>query len=137
GVGNLQGDACEVIGESLLQVPTVPAPGLTFLATFSALQPTTTVPPDCLTTHFYCSDSSGRRVPGNDHVYSRGIPDSLETFPTGDRETIACPVEDLFVLGGFTDGSYSCRACYGNEHRDLDLREDGSCAASGGCVDNY
>jgi hypothetical protein len=126
-----------VIGESLLQVPPGPADGLTVLATFSALKPTTTVAPDCLTTHFYCFDSAGRRVPGNDHVYARGIPDSLESFASGDRETVACPIEDLFVLEGFTDGAYTCKACYANEHRDLDLAEDGSCTVSGGCVDNY
>ncbi len=134
---NERGDACEGIGESLFEVPTGPAGDATFVATFGSLGDLTTVSPDCLNTYFFCEDSSGNPVPRNDNVVSRGIPDSLEDYVGGDQVTVACTASDLFVTAGFADGTYTCRACYSNEHQDPALDEQGNCADPDGCVDNH
>jgi len=108
------------------------------VATFGALGDVSTVTPDCLTTYFFCEDAAGNPVPRNDHVVSRGIPDSLEDYGAGDRVTVACASGELFVTEGFGDGvSYTCRACYSNEHEDPALEPDGSCSDPDGCVENF
>jgi hypothetical protein len=134
---NERGDACEGIGESLFEVPTGPAGDANFVATFGALSGVTTVSPDCLNTYFFCEDEDGNPVPRNDNVVSRGIPDSLEDYVVGDQVTVACTAADLFVTAGFVDGTYTCRACYSNEHQDLSLNPDGSCSDPDGCVENH
>jgi hypothetical protein len=40
---------------------------------------------------------------------------------------VACPLVDLFPLPAFAAGTYTCQACYANEHRDLDLLPNGTC----------
>jgi hypothetical protein len=69
--------------------------------------------------------------------FSRGIPDSLVTYPPGAQVTVACPLVDLFPLAAFAPGTYTCKACYDNEHQDLDLQEDGSCADGATCESNF
>jgi hypothetical protein len=133
---NGRGDACESIGASLFDVPEGPAADIQFVATFGVLSPTTTVPPDCATTYFYCRDALGNQLPRTHVFVSRGIPDDLTSYAAGDEVTVACPLSELFPLPAFPDGAYTCKACYGNEHRDLDLQEDGSCP-SGDCVENF
>jgi len=137
---NARGDACESattgVGESLFQVPTGP-PGNAFLvATFGALGETRTIPPDCVNTYFYCKDSTGQSLSRTNVFFSRGIPDDLVTFPAGAQVTVACPLADLFPIPAFPPGTYTCKACYDNENRDIDLRPDGSCAAAT-CEHNF
>jgi hypothetical protein len=134
---NQRGDACEGIGESLFEIPTGPAGDATFVATFGALGDVSTVTPDCLNTYFFCDDQNGNPVPRNDNVVSRGIPDSLEDYVVSDQVTVACPAIDLFVEDGFGDGSFTCRACYSNEHQDPAKNPDGTCSDPDGCVDNH
>jgi len=133
---NGRGDVCEGVGESLFGISTGPAADLVFVATFGTLEPTVTVPPDCVTTYFYCNDSQGKPLPRTNVSFSRGIPDSLVTYPAGAQRTVSCPLADLFPLPAFANGTYTCKACYENQHRDLDLRPDGSCP-SGNCVTNF
>jgi parallel beta-helix repeat protein len=133
---NGRGDACEGVGESLFDVPTGPPSGALFVATFGALGTTRTVPPDCVTTYFYCKDALGNALPRTHVFSSRGIPDSLVTYPATAQVTVACPLADLFPLPAFPAGTYTCKACYDNEHRDLELQEDGSCA-SPPCEQNF
>jgi hypothetical protein len=131
------GDACEAIGESLFDPPTGPPEGAIFVATFGALGETRTIPPDCVNTYFYCDDSEGQPLPRTNVFFSRGIPDDLVTFPPGAQVTVACPLPDLFPVAAFTPGTYQCKACYSNEHRDIDLQEDGSCAEGQECETNF
>jgi parallel beta-helix repeat protein len=130
-VPNGRGDACENatsgVGESLFQVPTGPAADAIFVATFGSLGSTRTVPPDCVNTYFYCKDSSGALLPRTHVFFSRGIPDSLVTYAAGTQVTVACPLSELFPVAAFSAGTYTCKACYDNEHRDLDLTEAGAC----------
>jgi parallel beta-helix repeat protein len=137
GAPNGRGDACEGVGESLFEVSPGPAADLVFVATFGILEPTDTVAPSCgCNTYFYCEDGAGNRLPRTHTFCSRGIPDDLVPYAAGSQVTVACPLPELFPLAAFGDGTYTCKACYDNEHRDLDLREDGSCP-SGGCVSNF
>jgi hypothetical protein len=126
---NGRGDACEGVGESLFEVSPGPASDLMFVATFGILEPTDTVPPTCeCNTYFYCEDADGKALPRTHSFCSRGIPDDLVSYAAGSQVTVACPLPELFPLPAFPDGTYTCKACYDNEHRDLELREDGSCA---------
>ena len=125
---NGRGDACEGVGESLFDPPTGPVSGAIFVATFGALGTTRTVPPDCVNTYFYCDDALGAPLPRTHVFFSRGIPDSLVTYPASTQITVACPLADLFPLPAFVAGTYTCKACYDNEHRDLDLDENGTCS---------
>lgn len=134
---NGRGDACEGVGESLFDPPTGPPAGALFVATFGALSETRTVPPDCVNTYFYCDDAEGNPLPRTNVFYSRGIPDSLVTFPAGAQVTVACPLPDLFPVAAFVPGTYQCKACYDNEHKDIDLLEDGSCAEGQECETNF
>jgi hypothetical protein len=133
---NGRGDACEGVGESLFDVSTGPPADVVFVATFGVFGPTLTVPPDCATTYFYCEDALGNPLPRTHVFTSRGIPNDLTSYAAGAQVTVSCPLTDLFPLPAFADGTYTCKACYDNEHRDLGLREDGSCPA-GGCVTNF
>lgn len=133
---NGRGDACESIGATLFETPAGPAADALFVARFGVLSPTTTVPPDCATTYFYCQDALGSPLPRTHVFVSRGIPDDLVSYAAGDAVTVACPLAELFPLPAFPDGAYTCKACYGNEHRDLDREEDGSCP-SGDCVASF
>jgi hypothetical protein len=134
---NGRGDACEGVGESLFDVSTGPAADIVFVATFGILEPTDTVAPTCsCNTYFYCEDATGNRLPRTHAFCSRGIPDDLVSYATGSQVTVACPLPELFPLAAFGDGTYTCKACYDNEHRDLGLKEDGSCPA-GGCASNF
>ena len=139
-VPNGRGDACESatvgVGQSLFQVPTGPAADAIFVATFGSLGSTRTVPPDCVNTYFYCKDSSGALLPRTHVFFSRGIPESLVDYDAGDRVTVACPLADLFPVAAFSAGTYTCKACYDNEHRDLDLTESGSCS-NAPCESNF
>ena len=122
---------------SLFDPPTGPPSGAFFVATFGALGDTRTVTPDCVNTYFYCDDAEGKPLPRTNVFYSRGIPDSLVTFPTGAQVTVGCPLSDLFPLAAFTPGTYQCKACYDNEHKDLDLQEDGTCTEGQECETNF
>src|SRR5262245_7219141 len=135
-VPNGRGDVCEEIGETLFDLPVGPANGAIFVATFGALVNTRTIPPDCVNTYFYCEDDEGDSLPRTHVFYSRGIPDSLVNFPQTQQVTVACPLADLFPLPAFEAGTYTCKACYDNEHRDLDLEENGSCSVPP-CEQNF
>jgi parallel beta-helix repeat protein len=134
GVPNGRGDACESanegVGETLFQPPTGPPGGAIFVASFGALGETRTIPPTCeCNTYFYCKDGDGNELPRTHTFCSRGIPDDLVTFPAGTQVTLACPLAELFPVPAFESGSFTCKACYDNEHQDPDLQPDGSCAA--------
>lgn len=139
---NLRGDACEpAVGETLFELGPGSPEDAVFLASFGSLGNTTTVAPDCVTTYFYCRDSTGAEVPRVHVLSSRGIPDSLESFASGEQVTVACPLPELFEPTVFRSasfsGPFSCRACYDNEHRDPALLPDGSCGDPDGCVRNF
>jgi hypothetical protein len=135
---NLRGDACDAdIGETLFDLGAGPPETAVLVTTFGALDDVVTVPPDCLTTYFYCEDGAGNPIARSHRLFARGIPDSLVSYPAGTQVTIACPVSDLFPLAALTDSTVTCKACYDNEHRDLDLAENGSCSDPFGCVDNF
>jgi hypothetical protein len=141
GAPNGRGDACESategVGESLFQPPTGPPAGAFLVASFGALGETRTIPPTCeCNTYFYCEDAEGEALPRSHFSCSRGIPDDLVTFPAGTQVTVACPLADLFPPEAFAAGTYTCKACYDNEHQDLELRPDGSCA-SPPCEENF
>jgi hypothetical protein len=134
---NARGDVCEGVGESLFEVSPGPAADLVFVATFGILEPTDTVAPGCdCNTYFYCEDAGGNRLPRTHTFCSRGVPDDLVSYAAGSLVTVACPLPELFPVAAFGDGTYTCKACYDNEHRDLDLRPDGSCP-SGDCVSSF
>lgn len=141
GVPNGQGDACESattgVGESLFQPPTGPPAGAIFVATFGALGETRTIPPTCeCNTYFYCDDADGNPLPRTHFSCSRGIPDDLAVFPAGSQVTVACPLADLFPPAAFGSGSFTCKACYDNEHQDPALQPNGTCS-SPPCEENF
>jgi len=138
GVPNGRGDACDAgVGETLFEPPTGPPGGAVFVASFGALGETRTIRPTCeCNTYFYCEDGAGNELPRTHTFCSRGIPDDLETFPAGTQVTLACPLPDLFPVPAFESGTFTCKACYSNEHQDPDLQPDGSCAAEE-CEENF
>jgi hypothetical protein len=141
GVANGRGDACENasegVGESLFQPPTGPPEGAVFVASFGVLGETRTIPPTCeCNTYFYCDDAQGNPLPRSHFSCSRGIPDDLVTFPAGTQVTLACPLAELFPPAAFGSGTFTCKACYDNEHQDLDLQPNGSCAHPP-CEENF
>lgn len=137
GEPNGRGDVCEGIGESLFDVSPGPAADVVLVTTFGVLEQTETVAPTCLcNTYFYCEDAEGNPLPRTHTTCSRGIPDDLVDYAVGDQVTLACALAELFPLAAFPDGTYTCKACYSNEHRDPDLQPDGSCP-SGDCVSNF
>jgi hypothetical protein len=134
---NERGDACDnEVGETLFDLGAGPPETAVFVATFGALSDVDTVPPDCLTTYFYCSDGFGNPIARSHRLFSRGIPDSLVSYPAGTQVTIACPASDLFPTAALTDTTVTCKACYDNEHRDLDLDENDVCTDPP-CSDNF
>jgi hypothetical protein len=138
GTPNGRGDVCEGVGESLFEVSTGPAADIVFVASFGVLEPTDTVAPTCAcNTYFYCEDGQGNPLPRTHTFCSRGIPDDLVSYATGSQVTVACPLPELFPVAAFADGSYTCKACYDNEHQDLALGEDGTCTDPGGCAENF
>ena len=137
GAPNARGDACEGVGESLFDVTPGPAADAMLVATFGTLEATRTIPPSCdCNTYFYCTDAQGSPLPRTHTFCSRGVPDEVVPYASGSQVTVSCPLAELFPPVAFADGTYTCKACYDNEHRDLDLLEDGSCPV-GGCTQTF
>jgi hypothetical protein len=136
--GNSRGDACEDVGETLYPCTTGDPKLCTLVANFGALQNVETIRPDCLNTTFYCTDSLGNPVPRSEQLPPpRGIPGDVTAYETGDQATVACDLDEQFPLAAFPPGTYTCKACYVNDHQDPGIDANGNCSDPEGCLDLF